>query len=173
MFAFPSPWATSSGFTKMPQHDPKTLWDAATAAGSLSSRFLSGSDGSVTLGDLARGSILRGRSEELCGRSVLVATKDQLTAALALLELDGVARRMILYPPDLTLEHVPFVIASASVDAVVSDRAAPEIDTAEVASVVKCSAKIEPADCDRSVAFATEWVLLTSGTTGRPKMVVP
>ena len=106
------------------------------------------------------------------GRSVLVATKDQLTAALALLELDGIARRLILYPPDLPLEHVPFVIASASVDAIVSDRTAPEIDSAEVRSVIQCNAKIEPADYDRSARFATEWVLLTSGTTGRPKMVV-
>ena len=106
------------------------------------------------------------------GRSVLVATKDQLTAALALLELDGIARRLILYPPDLPLEHVPFVIASASVDAIVSDRTAPEIDSAEVRSVIQCNAKIEPADYDRSARFATEWILLTSGTTGRPKMVV-
>ncbi len=103
---------------------------------------------------------------------MLVATKDQLTAALALLELDGIARRLILYPPDLPLEHVPFVIASASVDAIVSDRTAPEIDSAEVRSVIQCNAKIEPADYDRSARFATEWVLLTSGTTGRPKMVV-
>ena len=154
----------------MPQHDRATLWRAAAAAGDLSSRVLSGSDATVTFGEVAQGSILQGRSGELRGRSVLIATTDQLTAALALLELDGIARRLVLYPPDLPLEHVPFVIASAGVDAIVSDRSSPEIDAAAVQSY--CTSKIELADCDRSARFQTEWILLTSGTTGRPKMVM-
>src|ERR1700735_843433 len=141
----------------MPQHDRATLGSAATAAGHLSSRVLSGSDATVTLGDLAHGSILGGRCDEIRGRSVLVAPPSQLTAALALLELDGVARRLILYPPDLPLEHVPFVIASAAVDAIVSDRTA-EIDAAAVESVIPCSPRIQPADCDRSAVFQTEWI---------------
>src|ERR1700723_3260172 len=141
----------------MPQHDRATLGSAATAAGHLSSRVLSGSDATVTLGDLAHGSILGGRCDEIRGRSVLVATASQLTAALALLELDGVARRLILYPPDLPLEHVPFVIASAGVDAVVSDRTASEFDTAGL--VIPCSSKIEPMDCDRTARLRTEWIL--------------
>jgi acyl-coenzyme A synthetase/AMP-(fatty) acid ligase len=103
---------------------------------------------------------------------VLVATTDQLTAALVLIELDGIARRLILYPPDSPLQHVPFVIASAGVDAIVSDRTAPELGTAEVDSFITCHPKIEPANRDRSVHYRTEWVLLTSGTTGRPKMLV-
>jgi acyl-coenzyme A synthetase/AMP-(fatty) acid ligase len=156
----------------MPQHDRAALWDAASAAGNLSSRFLSGADATVTLGDFTRGSILRDRGGELRGRSVLIATADQLTAALALLELDGIARRLILYPPDLPLEHVPFVIEQASVDSIVTDRTAPETDTTAVESVIQCSSKIEPADRDRTPRFETEWVLLTSGTTSRPKMVV-
>jgi len=138
----------------------------------LSARFLSGGDATVTLGDLAGGSILRGRGEEFRGRSVLVATTDQLTAALALIELDGIARRLVLYPPDLPVEHIPLVIASARVDAIVSDRTAPEVDPAAVDLHITCSPKIEPAGFDRSARHQTEWVLLTSGTTGRPKMVV-
>ena len=55
-------------------------------------------------------------------RSVLVATTDQLTAALALIELDGVARRLVLCPPDSPLEHLPFIMEAAAVDAIVSDR---------------------------------------------------
>jgi len=156
----------------MPQHDRATLWSAATAAGNLSSRVLSGSDATVTLGDLAHGSVLGGRCDELRGRSVLVATASQLTAALALLELDGVARRLILYLPDLPLEHVPFVIASAAVDAIVCDRASPAFDTAAVESIVQCGPNIQPSGSDRSGQFQTEWILLTSGTTGNPKLVV-
>ena len=41
--------------------------------------------------------------------------------ALSLIELDGLARRMTLYPPDLALEHLPYVMRHAEVDAVVSD----------------------------------------------------
>jgi len=156
----------------MPQPDQVSLWSAASAAGDLSARFLSGGHATVTFGDLIGGSILCGRGEELRGRSVLVATTDQLTAALALLELDGIARRIILCPPDLPVEHVPFVIASARVDAIVSDASAPQVDTAVVGPRIGCSPTIEPAGCDRIARHQTEWVLLTSGTTGRPKMVV-
>ncbi len=124
------------------------------------------------LGDLVRGSSLGGRIEELRGRSVLVATTDQLTAALALIELDGVARRLILCPPDLPLEHVLVIMATAAVDAVVSDRTAPDAGTPSVASFVTCSPTIAPADCERDGQYQTEWILLTSGTTGLPKMVV-
>ena len=57
------------------------------------------------VGRSCRGSIFGGRLEEFRGRSVLIASTDQLTAALALLELDGMARRLILYPPDLPWEQ--------------------------------------------------------------------
>ena len=113
----------------MPQSNQGSLWSRSSAAGRLSERSLWGADGSVALGDLARGSSLGGRLEELAGRCVLVATTDQLTAALALIELDGVARRLVLCPPDLPREHVPFVMAAAAVDATVSDRTAPDAGT--------------------------------------------
>ena len=83
-------------------------------------RHLQGRETSVALHDLARGTSLGGRLPDLAGRSVLIATGDQLTAALALIELDGVARRMVLCPPDLAAEHLPRVIADADVDAVVT-----------------------------------------------------
>jgi acyl-coenzyme A synthetase/AMP-(fatty) acid ligase len=156
----------------MPQRDWQSLWSAASAAGNLSARFLSGNDATVVLGDLAHGSILCGQDQELRGRSVLIATTDQLTAAAALIELDGIAQRLTLYPPDLPLEHLPFVIASAGVDAIVTDQTAPDANTTSVGSLIKCSPKIEPAGCDRNPQRQTEWILLTSGTTGRPKMVV-
>src|SRR5216683_2469352 len=94
-----------------------SLWDGLTALGHPLGRFLWGADASVALGDLAHGSSLGAGLEELCGRSVLVATRDQLTAALALIQLDGIARRLVLCPPDLPVAHVPSVIATAGVDA--------------------------------------------------------
>src|SRR5437773_2203193 len=157
---------------KMPHAEGGSLWSSLSAAGHLSERALWGADASVTLGDLVRGSSLSGRLELLRGRSVLVATRDQLTAALALIELDAVARRLVLCPPDLPAEHLPFVAATAAVDALVSDRTAPHAGPPGVGTVVTCTPRIAPAAPERTGRYQTEWVLLTSGTTGRPNMVV-
>ncbi len=152
--------------------DRVSLWNGLTATGNLSDRFLSGAAATVTFGDLVRGSCLGGRAEELRGRSVLIATRDQLTAALALIELDGIARRLILCPPDLASEHLPFVIESAAVDAIVSDVATPGLDIPRVGCFITCSPKMVLANYGRGVPRQTEWILLTSGTTGLPKLVV-
>src|SRR2546430_5280009 len=154
----------------MPPREGRSLWDAVRAAGALAERALWGAEASVRLGELERGSSLGGRLEELRGRSVLVATGDQLTGALALIELDGVARRLVLSPPDLPGKVAPFVMATAGVDAVVSDRAA--LEAGSVGTVVPCSARLAPADSARTGPHHTEWILLTSGTTGVPKLVV-
>src|SRR5277367_4696589 len=143
-----------------------------SAAGCLSDRWLRGVEGSINLSDLVWGSSLGGRLEELRGRSVLVATKAQLTAALALIELDGIARRLVLCPPDLSPPHFPTVLSTAAVDAVVSDGFESEAMVPGVGCVVTCSPAIVRAGSDRSVTERTEWVLLTSGTTGVPKMTL-
>ena len=54
----------------------------------------------VRVADLNRGTSLDGRLVELAGRSVLIATTSQLTNGLALIELDGVARRITILPPE-------------------------------------------------------------------------
>jgi len=123
------------------------------------------------LAGLTGGSALGGRLDELRGRSVLLTMKDQLPAALALIELDGVARRVVLCPPDLPPEHLPSIIATASVDAVVGDPGAKPA-AADVGCVVTCTANIAPGAPDRRAGEQTEWILLTSGTTGVPKLVV-
>src|SRR3989442_9994279 len=127
-----------------PPTDRGSLWSSLSAAGPLSGRALWGADASVALGDLAWGSSLGGRLEELRARSVLVATVDQLTAALALIELDGVASRLVLCPPDLPVEHVPFVMATAAVDAMVSDRAAPDPRAPVGAAFLTCRPPVAP-----------------------------
>ena len=57
--------------------------------------FLYDRTGSVRYTDLARGTSLGGRVVDLAGRSVLLAIGGQLTSALALIVLDGVARRLV------------------------------------------------------------------------------
>jgi acyl-coenzyme A synthetase/AMP-(fatty) acid ligase len=113
---------------------------------------------SVCLGDLLRGTRLGGRAAEFAGRSVLIHTRDQFAAALALIELDGIAKRLIVCTPDLPAEHLPAVVAKAGVDAIVSDD-----------DLVPSTEFHIP---HSTFHIPTEWILLTSGTTGAPKMLV-
>ena len=136
------------------------------------SRHLHGLSVSVALADLVHGTSLGGRLPELAGRSVLVTTGDQLTAALALIELDGVARRLILCPPDLSPEHLPAVIADAEVDAVVTSGQMDATGELGLRLHAVCHPAIAPMAELPAERHATEWVMFTSGTTGAPKMVV-
>src|SRR5579872_1269743 len=96
-----------------------SLWDLIARGGDLADRFLHGVTDSIALGQLVEGSSLDHPLEELAGRSVLVVTADQLTAALAMIELDGVARRLVLCPPGVSPDHLPSIIATAEIDAIV------------------------------------------------------
>jgi acyl-coenzyme A synthetase/AMP-(fatty) acid ligase len=91
---------------------------------------------------------------------------------LALIELDGVARRVIICPPDIRSEHLPSVIAKGDVDAIVSDHDL-EIHGALGGPLrVICGFAITPVKVEQGEHLPTEWVLLTSGTTGAPKMLI-
>jgi acyl-coenzyme A synthetase/AMP-(fatty) acid ligase len=141
------------------------------------SRHLHGLTTSVALADLVHGTSLGGRLPELAGRCVLVATADQLTAALALIELDGVARRLILCPPDLPAEHLPSVVADAEVDAVVTSGQTDAPGELGVRLHAVCHPAIvpmarRPLERQSTERISTEWVMFTSGTTGAAKMVV-
>ena len=119
---------------------------------------------------LARGTCLGGRLGELAGKSVLLATGSQLTAALALIELDGVARRVTILPPDAAPEHFATLITGAEIDAVVSDIGSPS-EFYDIPLRVAASPAIGAAEALPPARLPTEWVMLTSGTTGVPKMV--
>jgi acyl-coenzyme A synthetase/AMP-(fatty) acid ligase len=126
----------------------------------------------VGAGDLVAGTSLAGGPDALRGRSVLIATRDQLTAMLAFIELDGIARRIVLGTPDLTPDQADRIAAAAGVDVVVSDHTGRRDDAGHTGpSVVACSLEIMPYRLGRGASHRTEWVLLTSGTTGVPKMV--
>jgi acyl-coenzyme A synthetase/AMP-(fatty) acid ligase len=143
-----------------------------TAGGKLPAGSFHSVDTVIKLAELAQASSLGGRLEELRGRSVLIATKDQLTAALALIELDGVAQRIVLCPPDLSAGHFPAVIASAGADAWVRDAAVPEQNGEGLQICVTAGATLSRSDVTRRRSHDTEWILLTSGTTGAPKLVL-
>jgi acyl-coenzyme A synthetase/AMP-(fatty) acid ligase len=149
--------------------DGPSLWESINLRGAPAGR-LQGPGAAVALADFARGSALQGRLEELRDRSVLLAVRDQLTAALALIELDGVARRMVLCTPDLATQHLPGVIRDAQVDASVCD--ADSVPEARVGVAVGAQPRLAPAATPRRASGRTEWILLTSGTTGAPKLVL-
>jgi acyl-CoA synthetase (AMP-forming)/AMP-acid ligase II len=126
----------------------------------------------VGVGALAHGTSLGGRLAELAGRSVLLATSSQLTSALAMIELDGVARRLTILPPDTATAHLGALIACAEADAVVIDDGTPPCAALDLARRVPCAPVVVAAEQPALPHVPTEWVLLTSGTSGVPKMAV-
>jgi acyl-coenzyme A synthetase/AMP-(fatty) acid ligase len=157
---------------KMPRSGGLALRDGLNGCENPQARFLWGAGEGVSLDALRGGSRLSGRLREFAGRSVLVATRDQLATAVALIELDGLARRLVLCPPDVPAEHLPAVIASAEVNAVVSDLEELTKGDFGIPLVVPVASPITPMDDGAIERCKTEWVLLTSGTTGAPKMLI-
>ncbi len=83
----------------------------------------------------------------------------------------------MLCPADLAPAHLPGVIAEAQVDTIVCDGTGPAAQVPSPGPVVVCASTPSPGPQappprgdDRGTT--TEWVLFTSGTTGRPKLVV-
>jgi acyl-coenzyme A synthetase/AMP-(fatty) acid ligase len=147
-----------------------SLWEAVAPSGRPVTGVFHGS-ASVALADLKTRSILSGSLESLRGRSIMLATREQLPTALALLELDGVARRIVLCTPDLSAEQLRGVADTAQTDAVIVD-AGTDLDAMPAVEKIQTSALPVDEHLTRRSSIATEWILLTSGTTGVPKLVV-
>ena len=146
------------------------LWDSIAPAGRIGAQ-LHGRRASVALSDLTVGSTLGSALESLRGRSVLIATHEQLPTALALVELDGVARRMVLCTPDLEPQQLAQVAETAAADAIVLDAQSPLAAPRSLAPYAVAQTPT-PGNVERRGGGETEWVLLTSGTTGSPKLVL-
>jgi acyl-coenzyme A synthetase/AMP-(fatty) acid ligase len=146
------------------------LWDFIAPPGAPPRGEFHGHGTSVTLAELAAGSTFGTALESLRGRSVLIATREQLPTALALVELDGIARRMVLCTPDLTPEQLAGIAVTAQADAIVWDAPAMPAPASLMSYVVM--PRPAPGPVMRRPSAETEWILLTSGTTGTPKLVV-
>ena len=151
--------------------DERSLWESITAAGVPPGR-LYGVRSVVDLADLAHASSLGSRLEDLRGRSVILAIKSQLAGALAMIELDGVARRIVLCPPDLVPQHLRGVARAAGADACVRDAEGPDLAALALGTCVTTEGALRPGTVIRRRSGSTEWVLLTSGTAGAPKLVL-
>lgn len=149
----------------------RSLSELTEAGGRLAERYFWHFGGTIAIGRLLEGTVLGGRANALYGRTVLIATANQPTAASVLIELDGVAARFVVCPPDVAPEHVPSIAAGAGADAIISD-----VDRLRAAVPgLECivPSELEPQHGPLAVRNqATEWILLTSGSTGPPKMVV-
>jgi acyl-coenzyme A synthetase/AMP-(fatty) acid ligase len=135
----------------------------------LKGRTISDARHLVSLTDILSQTCLDGRIGELSGRSVLMSMSGQLMAALAMIELDGIARRMLLCPPDLNPDHVSALVDDAEIDAIVTDE---PLRWSDAGIYLIIGARLP----ERSIKVpkterATEWLMLTSGTSGIPKIV--
>jgi acyl-coenzyme A synthetase/AMP-(fatty) acid ligase len=135
----------------------------------LKGRTISDARRVVSLTNILGQTCLADRRGDLSGRSVLLAVADQLVSGLAMTELDGVARRMLLCPPDLNASHIQALREDAGIDAVVTDQPARWTD-AGISLIVTARAPV-PTAAKAQTERATEWLMLTSGTSGLPKIV--
>ncbi len=94
----------------------------------------------------------------LQGKNVMLDVVEQATAAATMISLDGIAARMLICPPEVSRDDRDAIAAKAEVDAIVDDSyLAGLIDEPRLPGVCKQQ--------------ETQWLLLTSGTTGTPKIV--
>src|SRR6201993_4842051 len=132
-------------------------------------RTISDARHSVSLTDILTHSCLASPVRELSGRSVLLALSGQLLSTIAMIELDGIARRMLLCPPDLNPDHIEALLSGAEIDAIVTDQP-PNRSDARPYLIVGAHLP-ERVAANLKTERATEWLMLTSGTSGVPKIV--
>jgi acyl-coenzyme A synthetase/AMP-(fatty) acid ligase len=150
--------------------EPACLIDLSRRSGRID-RDIATAELSFRFAEFPAATSLTGGRERLAGRSVLLAVSDQLRTAAALIELDGLARRLVLCPPGLDAKVLHEIAAIAEVDAVVHDADTPPPIAIESALSAPCQLPLQPATPASTARTVTEWVLLTSGTTGSPKLV--
>ncbi len=148
----------------------RPLWQLTAAAGLQPARTLSDTARQIPLRALDGGTTLSVPVAELRGRAVLLLAKQQMAAAMAMLELDGVASRLVLCPPDLAPSRLADIITQARVEIVLADDEAASA-VAGAARFGVCGLPVRPASRPARPARRTEWLLFTSGTSGRPKLV--
>jgi len=148
--------------------EPLSLRGTLQATPRLAVRRLWSASGELALADVATGTALGAALPDLAGRSVLLRVADPLHAAIALIELDGVARRIVICPPDQADDALPGVIEVAGVEALVSDSTEAETHGLMFAPL---ALPVRPLAAAPAAGRRTEWVMFTSGTSGPPKMV--
>ena len=118
----------------------------------------------------AHGSPFGADRSAFAGRSVVLVVRDMAKAVAALIDLDGVARRILLCPPNWEQAKLAAAAQLIGADALAFDeecppRALPVEARHPVRLPLRPGAVASP-------TLETEWVLPTSGTSGPPKLAV-
>lgn len=150
-------------------YPPSTLALRNYLAPAVEGRTICDARYAVSVTDILRHRCLIGKCHGLSGSSVLVATSRQLLAALAMIELDGVARRMVLCPPDVDPDRIEVLLSHAEIDVIVTDLPLPRSNLGG-RRIIGVGLP-EGTAAGWNVERATEWLMLTSGTSGLPKIV--
>ena len=143
---------------------------ALIAQSSAAGREISTRDHRLNLSESAARSPFGGERRRLAGRSVVLAVGDMAKAAAALIDLDGLARRILLCPPGFAAERIASAAALVEADALVhDDETAPPL---ALELTLRARLPLAPREGADPAALASEWVLPTSGTSGAPKLAV-
>ena len=140
------------------------------ARSARSERVVSTRDYVLPLDQVAAGSAFGADRSAFAGRSVVLLVRDMVKAAAALIDLDGVARRILLCPPNWEEAKLAPAAQLIGADALAFD----EEDPRTALSVeVRHPVRLPLRSCAVSSPLVeTEWVLPTSGTSGPPKLAV-
>lgn len=148
-----------------------TLQSLLERSNQLDRRACFAANGSVRFRDVLIGSCFSDQSCNFDGRSVFLATPDQLTTVIAMIKLDGHASRVILCPPDVDPKQFATIVAAGQVDIIVCGEDTSDFEQLGL-PVVSAGPELKPRGPSPAEARHTEWVLLTSGTGGIPKLVL-
>jgi acyl-CoA synthetase (AMP-forming)/AMP-acid ligase II len=152
--------------------DQRSFWHLTTAAGLGPARFVADATDPIGFSDLVASGTIALPLERFRGRSVLIWCERQLAVAQVLLQLDGIAARLVLCPADFAPAHLRAVLAEAKIDITLSDTPALSRAMPADIAVARCDpAAPYAARLDHDRGIPTEWVLFTSGTSDRPKLV--
>jgi acyl-coenzyme A synthetase/AMP-(fatty) acid ligase len=146
------------------------LWGLMGASVSGPTGALHDIDAAMPFAGLRDRSCFPSGPDEMRGRNVIVFTRRQATTAFALMELDGVARRVVICPPDMDAKLLPGLAALVQADIVVGDDS-HLLSAIDVRRTLAVSLGRDSRPVQRICSQTTEWILLTSGTTGTPKLV--
>lgn len=127
--------------------------------------FIADPDGQIRIRTMLEAPASRGVLERLRDKTVFLALPSQRATIIALAQLDGIAKRIVLWPHDRLEADIAKTCASAEVDAVITT-------WPNATRPAGSRLRIEPGTSFRPRRLPTQWVLFTSGTTGNPKMVV-
>jgi acyl-CoA synthetase (AMP-forming)/AMP-acid ligase II len=151
--------------------DNATLQSLLQRSSQLDRCYCHAANGSVRFSDILAGSCFSLQSHSFDGRSVLLATPDHLTTAIAMIKLDGHASRIVLCPPDVDPKHFETIVSAGQIDIIACGENGSDFGHHGL-PVVRARPEIQIQDGSSAGKRRTEWVLLTSGTGGTPKLVL-